>query len=104
MSLREKLKSAIEKNMNPQQLLKYLCPFEVDFHLKIFADRNGHDYALLLGGLTEQLELHPKDIEVLINNALEARESPTKIVCVNAKYEGEVYTCVYIDFPKAEQK
>lgn len=100
MSLRDKLTSAIKKKLTPEELLKYLCPFELEFKLKIFANRNGHDYVILIKTVGEQLIEDPRDLETLVTQLLAARESNLQVTIKEAKYEGEVYICIFIDIKK----
>lgn len=100
MSLKDKLTSAIKKKLTPEELLKYLCPFEIDFKLKIFANRNGHDYVILIKTVGEQLIDDSRDLETIISQLLAAKESNLQVTMKEAKYEGEVYTCIFIDLKK----
>ena len=104
MSFRDKLKSAIQQKMNPEELLKYLCPFELEFKLKIFANRNGHDYVILIKTVGEKLIEDPRDLENIISPLLAAKESNLQVTMKEAKYEGEVYLCVFIDANKEVAK
>lgn len=106
MSLKDKLqllRQAVQQKASIEQAIKYFCPLNAEcplFKLKILANRNNHDLVVLIKGLIEQM--NPRDIETLISQLLAARESSLQVTIKEAKYEGEVYTCVFIDFPKQQ--
>lgn len=105
MRLKDKIKAAIEKKLKPEELLKYLCPFEVEFKLKIFANRNNHDYVLLLQVQGDEPFIEdPRDLQAFITQLAAGRDLNTDITVTRAKYEEEVYECIYFDFKKEEQK
>lgn len=108
MSLRDKLdilKGAI-KEKSIEQVLSVICPISAEcklFKLKVLAKTNNHDLAILIKGLAEVLA-NQKDLQTTLGNMLAARDSNITVAVRKARYEGEVYTCVYIDFPKAEKE
>lgn len=105
MKLKEKLKAAIEKKLKPQELLKYLCPFEIEFKLKIFANVNKHDYAILLQVQGDEPFIEdPRDLEAFIAQITGGRKMSVDFTVVKVKYDKEIYECIYIDFKKEQQK
>lgn len=85
--------------MKAEELLKYLCPFEVIFKLKIFANRNNHDYAILLQLQGDEPFIEdPRDLESLIAQIMAGRETNAQFTVTRVRYDEEVYECVYIDF------
>ena len=93
------MKELVKQNMQPAEILKMLTPFEIDFKLKIFANRNEHDYVILLGGL-EKEGFTINDVQSLINTVLATRGSELRAEAREMRYEGRVYFGLYIDFPK----
>jgi len=91
--------------MKPQELMKYLCPFELDFKLKIFANRNNHDYAILfqVTGDTPLFE-DPKDLEAFISQVTAERKSNLEFTIRKMRYDKEEYVCIFLDFKKEEAK
>ena len=101
MNMKEKLKSMLEQKMNPQEMLKYLCPFEVDVSLKILANRNNHDYAILFKVTGDEAFIEdPKDLQAFITQVKAARKTDLEINVCKVNYDKEEYPCLYLDFKK----
>jgi len=82
-------------------MLKWLCPFEIGFKLKVFSNRNNHDYAILFQATGDEPFIEdPRDLESFIAQIKAAREIETQFTVRQVRYEGEVYFCIYIDFKK----
>lgn len=98
----EQFKAAV-KSKSIEQALTAICPINAEcklFQLKVLAKRNNHDLAILLRGLAEMFIAHNKDLQTTIENMLAARESGLKATVTKVRYEEEIYTCLYLDFPK----
>lgn len=103
MSLRDKLKAAIQKKLSPEELLKYLCPFELEFKLKIFANRNNHDYVILIQVKEEGFIEDPRDLQTIVSQ-LASQSENWDVEIKKARYEDEVYLAVYLDIKKEGTK
>jgi len=102
---KDKLKQGLEKRLQPKELLKYLCPFELSFKLKMFQNVKDHDFAILFQaeGDTPFFD-SPKDLESLLTQIMAERKSKIQTKVCEVKYDKEVYICLYVDFPKEEEK
>ena len=104
-AFKNKLKEAVYGKLQPQEFLKYITPFEIAFKLKILANRNGHDFAILFQVTGDDPFIEdPRDLDAFLVNLLAERKSKLKVTSAKVKYDGEIFMCVYIDFPKKEEK
>ena len=112
LSLKAKLTEALEKakGKGVQELLKYLCPVQVEFKLKIFANRNNHDYAILIQVrgdepfIEDALDLQSFISQVVAERKTNLNFTVKKIIYDRGgKEEGE-YICIYLDFKKKEKQ
>lgn len=104
--LAAKLKHAFKNNFSPQQFLKFLCPFELTLDLKIFANRNGHDFAILFKSTQQPFIDDPRDLQALITQFQESRAIESKrsfkFKVQKIKYDKKTYNCIWIDFIKTD--
>lgn len=99
----EQFKSAI-KGKSIEKAISIICPINAEcklFQLKILAKRNNHDLAILFRGIAEKIiSGSTEDLQATIGNMLATKKSDLKVTVTKARYDGEVYTCMYIDFKK----
>ena len=70
----------------------------------MFSNRNNHDYAILIQAQEDEPFIEDaRDLESFIAQITEGREMSVDFTVAKARYEEEVYECIYIDF-KEEQK
>jgi len=82
----------------------------MNFKLKIFANRNNHDYAILLQVTGDEPFIEdPRDLEAFIAQITAGRKmsvdyTVTKVMYDRGGEEEGAYDCIYIDFKKEQQK
>lgn len=100
--LAAKLKHAFENKFAPKEFLKYLCPFELTFAIKIFANRNGHDFAILFKSTQEPFIENIKDLESMLSQfeGMRAKDQKKTIdfTVEKIRYNKEIYNCIWLDF------
>lgn len=106
MSLKAKLTKAMGQKLSAQELLKYLCPFDIEVKFKILANQKfkgiHHDYAVLMQiKAGEDLFQDPKDVECFVTQMLAERQSNLLVLIETVKQGNEIFTCIFMDFPKA---
>jgi len=107
-SLKDKLRDSFQKHLNPEEILKNLCPFSLQLKIAVLANTTyrkvKHDYCILMMVTGDEPFIDdPRDMEAFIAQITgERKDFNFDILVDTVKHEGEVYTALFLDKKKAK--